>query len=147
MASQPVNARPNLAVFSVCDDVRAEQGNKFTLVGFYARSLTLQTIPSTLPKLAFFAQFDSLSVQGHDLIVRLINPSGTLIFETPRTNLAAPNMDSPVPNEYRMAMVVFQVAPLTFTDSGVYTVEYEFSEFPPYRVNFFVALQPSPAVQ
>ncbi|HYM78371.1 MAG TPA: hypothetical protein VE377_20525 [Candidatus Dormibacteraeota bacterium] len=132
-----------MSTFSVCDDVRLEVGNRFTIIGFYSKSIALPALPTTLPKLAFFAQFDSPSLAGHDLVVRLINPSGGLIFESPRTGLPVPVEDSPFPSEYRTTTIVFQVAPLALNERGAYTVQYELSDWPPYKVQFFVALQPA----
>lgn len=141
MASPPTNLTPALSTFSVCDDVRMEVGNKFTLVGFYGRSIAVPVIPGTFPKLSFFAQFDSPSLVGHDLVVRLVNPSGVLIFETPRTTLPPPVENSPFPPEHRATTVVFQVAPFVANESGAYSVQYEISDWPPYRVQFFIARQ------
>jgi hypothetical protein len=138
-------SRPAMSTFSVCDDVRVELGNKFTLVGFYSRSIALPALPGTFPKLSFFAQFDSSSLVGHDLVARLINPSGVVIFESPRTSLPSPVENSPFPNDFRTTTIVFQVAPLALTEGGAYTVQYELSDWPPYRVQFFVALQPTSA--
>lgn len=140
MASQPHDLPPRLITFTICDDVRVEKDNKFTLVGVYSRSIALQTMPFTFPKISFFAQFDSLALQNRDLIVRLVNPSGAVVFET-RGKLPAATEASPFPPEFRDTTVVFHLAPFTLTESGLYSVHYEASDWPPYRVEFFVALR------
>lgn len=142
--SQPPNSPPQISFFAVCDDVRVEQGSKFTLIGFYGRGVGVQALPSTFPKLSFIAQFDLPSIGGHDLVIRLINPSGGVIFESPRSPLTVPVENSPFPVQYRTSTIVFYVAPLALTESGEYTVQYELSDWPPYSLQFFVAVQLPP---
>jgi hypothetical protein len=146
MSSQSRNVGPpQLSIFAVCDDVRVEQGGKFTLVGYYGKSIIVQSLPITLPKICFFAQFESSSWQPNSLRIRLINPSGNVMFETPSSNV--PQLDEPsvIPREYQQATMIFQFAPMTFSEQGEHFVEYELSGWPPYRIRFYVAPAPAPA--
>lgn len=143
MSSQPLSVVPRLSTFSVCDDVRAEQGGKLTIVGFYGKSIRVPAIPVTMPKLCFFAQFEPPSWRPGNMRVRLVSPSGSLMLETPNINVPTPEEASVIPVEYRQANVVFQFAPMTFNEEGVHFVEYEFSGLPPYRLQFFVGADPA----
>jgi hypothetical protein len=140
MASQPVNvAAPRLSAFAICDDVRTEQGGKLTIVGFYGKAMRVPTLPTTFPKLCFWAQFDSPSLRPNSVRVRLTSPSGNVVLETP--NIDVPHADdvSAIPSEYRQANLVFQVAPMIVNEGGPYVVEYDFPGWPPYQVQFFVS--------
>jgi len=132
---------PRLTSFAVCDDVRAEQGGKLSLIGFYARSVVVGAIPALMPKLCFFAQFDSL--EGANVFsIRLVSPSGNLILEVPSLAVATPP-PSVVPAEYRATQFAFQVAPMSLNEEGVYRVEYCFEAWAPCAAEFFVGVDPS----
>jgi hypothetical protein len=142
--TQPLpNAAPRLSTFAVCDDIRTEQGGKLTVVGLYGKAIRIATLPATLPKLCFLAEFDSPFLQATTLRVRLINPSGNLVFETPVMSVPRLGEDPLIPQEYRQARVVFQVAPMIANEGGAYAIEYEFPGWPLYRQQFFVAADPA----
>lgn len=134
---------PNLMVFGVCDDVRAEQGNKMTLVGYYGQSMNVGLLPAALPKLCFFAQFDSL--EGVNAFsVRVLSPSGQVVVEMPNMPLSQPQVPAAtIPAAYRHRVLVFQIAPMVLNESGEYRLEYDFQVWPIFRAGFFVGLDPS----
>jgi hypothetical protein len=143
---QLADSAPPLLTFSVCDDVRAEVSGKTTIVGIYGRAVRIANLPSTLPKLCFVAQFDSSFIQAQASAVRtrLSGPSGSVIFETPQVNLPPPAREDPmIPNQYREARLIFQVAPMILNEAGVYTVEFEVPGWPVYYAQFLVVADPS----
>jgi|HubBroStandDraft_6_1064221.scaffolds.fasta_scaffold1206985_2 hypothetical protein len=132
---------PRLMIFGICDDVRAEQGNKMTIVGYYGQSINVGVFPAVLPKLCFFAQFDSLD-GATVFTARIISPSGGILIEIPNAPAPAP-MPSVVPPEYRHRILVFQIAPMSLNEQGEYRVEYDFQIWPIFTVSFFVGLDRS----
>jgi len=75
--------------------------------------------------------------------MRLANPTGGVIFETPLANLLPVKEDPMIPNQYREARLMFQVAPMTLNEGGVYTVEFEVPGWPVYRAQFLIVADPS----
>jgi hypothetical protein len=134
---------PNLLWFGVCDDVRSEQGNKVTLVGYYGQSVNVGVLPAVLPKLCFFAEFDLL--EGATVFaVRIIGPSGQMLLEMQNMSVSGPQaVAEMVPAAYRRRVIVFQIAPMVLNESGEYRIEYDFQVWPIFRTGFFIGLDPS----
>jgi len=129
-----------LITLAVCDDVRWELGKKLTLVGFYGRTIQVASVPITLPKLCIFAQFDPEPYERVSL--RLIAPGDVLIMEV----LDQPAPECPkteIPMEFVQTHLVFYVAPMVFSATGTYRVEYSFQRGPTYKSSFYVGLDPS----
>ena len=134
---------PNLMIFGLCDDVRAEQGNKITLVGYCGQSMNVGVLPAVLPKLCFFAQFDSLD-EATAVSLRIVAPSEQVLLEVQNSPAPAPNavLES-VPARFRHRLLVFQIAPMVLNEQGEYRIEYDFGIWPPFSTSFFIALDPS----
>ena len=63
-----------------CDDIRQEASGKFLFIGVYSGEL----IPSVLPAsigLAIYLRVYGLEVGKHEFEVRVIGPSGAIMFE------------------------------------------------------------------
>lgn len=46
----------------LCDDVRTETGNKFSLMGVYHRNMVFKDFPAALPKLCFCIMIEGIKV-------------------------------------------------------------------------------------
>jgi hypothetical protein len=131
---------PNLVVFGLCDDVRSEHGNKMTLVGYCGQSMNFAVLPAVLPKICFFAQFDPLEGATR-CSVRLISPSGQVLFEAPNLPVSRP-LAAPEggPSRFRHQILIFQVAPIAFNEVGECRMEYDFGLWPAFATSFFISL-------
>jgi hypothetical protein len=130
-------------VFGICDDVRSEQGNKITLVGYYGQSMNLGVLPAALPKLCFFSQFDSLE-GATAFSARILGPSGQVLLEMSNSPVARPPATlEMIPIAFRHRILVFQIAPMVFNEQGEYRVEYDFGIWPAFRTSFFIGHDPS----
>jgi hypothetical protein len=134
---------PNLISSAVCDDVRAEQGNKVSLVGYYGQSINVGVLPTVLPKLCFFADSDSL--EGAAVFsVRSIGPSGQMLLEMQNMPVSRPQAGTEmIPESYRHRVIVFQIAPMVLNEAGEYSIEYDFQVWPIFRTGFFIGVDPS----
>ena len=142
MATQQPNPVPGLAHFAVCDDVRAEQSGKVTLVGLYGRSIRTGRIPAALPKLCFLAEFELLT-QPMVLSLRVISPSGMVMLEAKNIKMVHADQHVSIPKEYRYSQLIFQIAPMPLQEEGVYRVDFAFVDGPTIHADFFVSCDPS----
>ena len=67
--------KPKFKNLIICDDIRAEVGNKVSLMGVYAKDIFVPKFPYTFPKLCFFVNYDYVK-SGDTFSVELLNPSG-----------------------------------------------------------------------
>lgn len=89
-----------------CDDIRAEVGNKHSLIGVYTGDLFISTMPVVLPKLcAWVNVITPVSSPFSELRIRVLHDD-TVLIDT--GNLFEDGTQSPPPNEngQRQVMVV-----------------------------------------
>ena len=67
------NPKFNYAI--ICDDIRQEVGNKFSLIGIYLKEIIVSKFPITLPKLCFAIEYENI-VGGDKFSIELTDPSG-----------------------------------------------------------------------
>lgn len=58
----------------LCDDVRSEVGNKFSLIGIYSKDIVFNEIPALYPKLCIVIFLEELKELFHDVKVVLKTP-------------------------------------------------------------------------
>lgn len=58
----------------LCDDIRSEEGNKFSLMGVYSRTINLPTFPALLSKLCLCIMMEDLKVDFKECKVTLKCP-------------------------------------------------------------------------
>lgn len=143
MSSQQANSSAQLLYFATCDDIRAEEGGKITLVGLYGRGVRLPRMPATLPKLCFLAQFLFIT-DPKVLTLRVISPRGTVLFEARDLKTAPSDEKTTVPKEYRPSQLIVQIAPMPLNEEGRYRVDFMLPNGPTIETDFFVFREPSP---
>ena len=81
----------------ICDDIRLEQGNKFSLMGIYDLGLLLPQIPASVPKLCLFQKWIDVP-RNATLSVELRGTAlpGPVPLEPVRTQ-GAPGGEDPAP--------------------------------------------------
>ena len=58
----------------ICDDVRSEVGNKFSLMGVYQRNIIFKKLPSILPKLCLCILIEKINVDLQECNITLKCP-------------------------------------------------------------------------
>jgi hypothetical protein len=58
----------------LCDDVRTETGNKFSLMGIYGQSILFKKVPAALPQLCLCIMIEGVKVDFQELNVTLKCP-------------------------------------------------------------------------
>ena len=133
-----------LATFAVCDDIRNEEHGKLTLVGYYGRSIRIATLPAILPKLCFMIQFERNLAPGSKLQISLLSPGGSILMTAPDLEVPSRQNGGPlIPDEYRYAQVVFQIAPMPLNEEGAYRIEVASSDGATTHASFYVAVDAS----
>ena len=73
--------KPKFEYLIICDDIRAEIGNKLTLIGTYTDNIYVSKVPYSFPKLCFFIQYKDIRA-GDRFSIELIDPKGNKLGET-----------------------------------------------------------------
>jgi hypothetical protein len=63
-------------VIILCDDIRREVGNKFSLMGIYNYDVILPSMPHTFPKLCFFVMLNGINrkIMPANLDIKIFTP-------------------------------------------------------------------------
>jgi hypothetical protein len=107
----------------LCEDIRQEAGNKVSLIGVYTDGIIFQigdvnpAPPLQIAQIAVYATFEQLE-KSCELKIKLIDPSGETIFETPKADV--------IPAGKGITMVAFKMLGLTFKAQGTHKVEFQF---------------------
>ena len=139
--------KPTLVSFAVCDDIRPDERNKITLVGYYGRSIIVGTLPALLPKLSCIAQFEILPA-GTRVQLTVLSPSGNTLMSAADLQISAEEQSSLlVPAQYKYTSIAFQVIPMPLAEEGPYRVDYTFNDGTSLHASFYVAVDPSAVKQ
>jgi hypothetical protein len=71
-------SKPTLEYAIICDDIRHEIGDKFSLIGVYGSDICVAQIPFTLPKLGAVICYRNMRA-GDRFFVELQSPSGKIL--------------------------------------------------------------------
>jgi hypothetical protein len=136
------NSPPRLVSFDICDDIRPEQSGKLTLVGYYGRAIRVGSLPATLSKLCFLAQFEPLA-EGLSVDIRVMSPSGAVLLNAEKLRVVIPDQSHLVPKEFRHTLLLLQIVPMPINEEGVYRADFAFSDSSTITTSFYVAADPS----
>ena len=114
--------KPRFEYLIICDDIRAEIKNKFTLVGIYTDSIILSKLPYSFPKLCFFAQYSNIRA-GDRFSVELIDPAGKKLGK-PINGIIQPPPDKAI-KKLRLLGIY---SPLKIEQEGTYSLIITFEE-------------------
>ena len=114
--------KPRFEYLIICDDIRAEIKNKFTLVGIYTDSIILSKLPYSFPKLCFFAQYSNIRA-GDRFSVELIDPIGKKLGK-PINGIIQPPSDKAI-KKLRLLGIY---SPLKIEQEGTYSLIITFEE-------------------
>ena len=68
----------------ICDDVREEKNNKFSLMGVYGHKMIFERLPARLPKLCIVLMLEGVKEKFSKIIITLALPNNKpLVFERP----------------------------------------------------------------
>lgn len=104
---------PELEYAIICDDIRHEVGNKFSLIGVYGSDIYPASMPFLFPKLSFAIAYKHLK-GGDTFLVQLVDPSGNVLKDT---------ISGQVPKELaslRRFMIFGSFPPMLLEKSGSY---------------------------
>jgi hypothetical protein len=128
----------------MCELIRAEQHNKLSLLGLYARVIFVPTIPATFQSLSFLQRWeptpDEQSGTQFMFSVRLTGPGGFDRVVLPPNRIAIPPPPLPI---IQMALTMYG---LEFTQQGEYQLATSINETVQSRHTFLVAI-PTPDQQ
>jgi hypothetical protein len=116
-----------------CDDVRAEVGNKLTLVGCYGTDLLLNTFPIVLPKLAVYVRaYTPTEKPFQKLTLRLRQNDEQVIgeLEFPSAQLAADAESSSPNHRWQIIQAVMFASPLLLQNPGFLRLDAETEDGP-----------------
>ncbi len=111
-----------------CDDVRAEVGNKLTLVGCYGTDLLLNTYPIVLPKLAVYVRVCTPAERPFQkLVLRLRQNDDQSIgeLEFPSDQLAVAAESTSSNDKWQTIQAVMFASPLLVQSPGFLRLEAE----------------------
>ena len=74
---------PKLEYAMICDDIRHEVGDKFSLIGVYGSDIYAANMPFLFPKLSVAIAYRHLK-GGDTFHIELIDPAGTIVSDTIR---------------------------------------------------------------
>jgi hypothetical protein len=116
-----------------CDDVRAEVGNKLTLVGCYGTDLLLNTFPIVLPKLAVYVRaYTPAEKPFQKLVIRLRQNDEQVIgeLEFPSAQLAAEAQSNSSKHRWQIIQAVMFASPLLVQNPGFLRLDAETEDGP-----------------
>lgn len=105
----------------LCEDIRQEKGNKFSLIGVYTDRIIFSEIPSLMPQLSFCIRLEKIKSELPSGEIRLISP------QTKPTNF---NFGSP-PNQTMGSTINFfiSLSPYRVEAPGRVRIELHFEGF------------------
>ena len=73
-------SKPTFEYAIICDDIRHEIGDKFSLIGIYGSEVCVAQIPFSFPKLGVVISYRNMQA-GDRFVVELRGPSGKVLGE------------------------------------------------------------------
>jgi hypothetical protein len=73
-------SKPTFEYAIICDDIRHEIGDKFSLIGVYGSDICVAQIPFSFPKLGVVISYRDMQA-GDRFVVELNDPSGKVLGE------------------------------------------------------------------
>lgn len=81
---------PKLVYFIICDDIRREIGNKFSLMGIYtSESILVPALPHVFRSLFFHLVFKGIK-DGDDVEIKLLDPDEESLLKLERNKINMP---------------------------------------------------------
>jgi hypothetical protein len=71
-------SKPTFEYAIICDDIRYELGDKFSLIGVYGSDICVAQIPFSFPKLGVVISYRNMRA-GDGFVVELQSPSGEVL--------------------------------------------------------------------
>ncbi len=118
-------AVPRIIVTQFCDDIRHEEGNKYSLMGCYSNELIVNKLPVVLPKLcAHLRAITPIDSPFSKLIIRAkINDDIIAEINVPVSEVDIPSLiDNPIRVEHTVMMAF---SPLSITEPCKLHIEAE----------------------
>jgi hypothetical protein len=100
-----------------CDDIRREEGNKFSYMGIYGGNLLVVGFPQVLPRLCFSLSMRTLGTPPSQLALKLLKDDEVVAhFEVPTEALkAVPPWSDPAETPVYQIGTIFQLFPVQLT--------------------------------
>jgi hypothetical protein len=97
----------------VCDDIRMEVGNKYSLIGCYAGGIHVTPVPSALPKLCFSVKvYTPITRPFAKLVVRVLRGETSVAeMPFPPEGLAEPVANAPEGARHRLLVANIVLSP------------------------------------
>jgi hypothetical protein len=122
----------------ICDDVREEKNNKFSLMGIYGNEIIFNKVPAILPKLCFLLMIEDVKERFHEVTIALKLPSSEAqIFKRP----GMPEGVSAKNYNYILGISPFRVEE---TGEAKFNVYFDNSKRPNYAHRFMIKKMKKP---
>lgn len=116
----------------ICDDVREEKNNKFSLMGVYGNEIVFNRVPALLPKLFFLLMLEDVKERFHEVTITLKLPnSKAQIFKRPGMPEGTPGKNY----NYILGISPFKVEE---TGKAKFNVHFDDSKRPNYVHHFMI---------
>lgn len=116
----------------ICDDVREERKNKYSLMGVYGNEIIFNRVPALLPKLCFLLMLEDVKEPFHEVTITLKLPdSKAQKFKRPGMPEGAPGNNY----NYILGITPFRVEK---TGEAKFEVRFDDAKRPNYVHQFMI---------
>ena len=127
---------PQIDYLIICDDIRPEKLNKFSLMGLYGVAphvmILLKEFGKPVDRMTFMLSGEA-GGGNHTVAARILDPDGQSILQFPETPL---ELGDPQPG--RRGQITFSAGGITFAKPGKHTFEFVVDGRQHYRNTFSV---------
>ena len=115
----------------LCDDVREEVGNKFSIMGIYDDDVVFSSLPSMLPKLCLVVQIKEMKINITTYKIKVFSPEN----DSPKEfNIPAP----PIDDDHKNTRLIIALSPFRASKCGDARIEvFNDDEKKPFYIHKF----------